>query len=87
MVVLYANIYNRQIDYIHEILHDLQEAGIDTSLMNMAALVDIVKQAEAQFDQSTKAIRNKLKKAPFNRLIRNDEKQLLHFTFYLKFHY
>ena len=87
MMVLHANIYNRQIDYIHEILHDLQEAGIDTSLMNMAALVDIVKQAETQFDQATKAIRNKLKKAPFNRLIRDDEKQLLHFTFYLKFHY
>jgi len=87
MMVLHANIYSRQIDYIHEILHDLQEAGIDTSLMNMAALVDIVKQAEAQFDQATKTIRHKLKKAPFNRLIRADEKQLLHFTFYLRFHY
>jgi hypothetical protein len=87
MVVLHANIYNRQIDYVHEVLSDLQEAGIDTRLMNMPALVAIVEQAEAQFEQAMRTIQNKLKKAPFNRLIRDEEKQRLHFTFYLHFRY
>lgn len=87
MVVLHANIYNRQVDYIHEILHDLREVGVDTSLMNMPALINIVKQAEAQFAQTAQTIRKRLRKAPFERLIQDHEKQLLHFTFYLKFHY
>ena len=87
MVVLHANIYHRQLDYAQEILHDLQEAGINTSLMNMPALAALVQQAEAQFAQAAQAIRQKLKKAPFNRLIHEEEKRLLHFTFYLKFHY
>ncbi len=87
MVVLHANIYNRPVDYIREILHDLREAGIDTSLMNMPALINIVKQAEAQFARSLDMIRQRLRKSPFQRLIHEHEKQLLHFTFYLKFHY
>ncbi|PIE33605.1 hypothetical protein CSA56_10835 [candidate division KSB3 bacterium] len=87
MVVLHANIYNRQLDYVHEILHDLKESGIDTTLMNMPALVTIVKQAEQQFAHAHDTIRNRLKKAPFERFIRDDEKQLLHFTFFLKFSY
>jgi hypothetical protein len=87
MVVLHANIYNRQVDYVHEVLHDLKEAGIDTSLMNMSALVNIVKQAEQQFDQAMQTIHKRLRKAPFERLIHDQEKQLLHFTFYLKFQY
>lgn len=87
MVVLHANIYNRQIDYAYEILHDLREAGLNTNLMNMPALINIVKQAEAQFSQATQTIRHRLRKAPFERLVRDHEKQLLHFTFYLKFQY
>ncbi len=87
MVVLHANIYNRSIDYIHEILHDLKEAGIDSSLMNISALINIVKQAEAQFTEANQRIRGRLRKAPFQRLLQDQEKQLLHFTFYLKFHY
>jgi hypothetical protein len=85
MVVLHANVYNRPIDYVHEILHDLKEAGIDTRLMNMPALVNIVKQAEVQFDQAMSTIRTRLRKAPFERLLHQHEKQLLHFTFYLVF--
>ena len=87
MVVLHANIYNRQVDYVYEVLHDLKEAEIDTSLMNMSALVNIVKQAEQQFDQAMQTIHKRLRKAPFERLIHDQEKQLLHFTFYLKFQY
>ena len=87
MVVLHANIYNRQVDYVHEVLHDLKEAGIDTDLMNMPALVNIVKQAEQQFNQALKTINSRLRKAPFERLIYDHEKKLLHFTFYLKFRY
>ena len=87
MMVLHANIYNRQLDYVHEILHDLKEAGIDTTLINMPALVMIVKQAEQQFDQARHSIQNRLEKMPFERFIRDDEKQLLHFTFFLKFSY
>ncbi len=87
MVVLHANIYNRQLDYVHEILYDLKEAGLDTTVMNMPALVTIVKQAEQQFEQARRTIQNRLKKAPFERFIRDDEKQLLHFTFFLKFGY
>jgi len=87
IVVLHANVYNRPIDYIHEILYDLREAGVDTSLMNMPALVNIVKQAEAQFEQAISGIQVKLRKAPFERLIHDHEKQLLHFTFYLIFRY
>ena len=87
MVVLHANIYNRQIDYVHEILRDLQEAGINTLTMNMPALVNIVRQAEAQFEQAMATIRARLRKAPFERLVHDHEKQLLHFAFYLKFHY
>lgn len=87
MMVLHANIYNRQVDYVHEILHDLQEAGIDTRLMDMPALVEIVNQAEQQFAQALHTIQNRLKKAPFDRLIQDHEKQLLHFTFYLRFQY
>jgi hypothetical protein len=85
MVVLHANVYNRPVDYVHEILHDLKEVGIDTRLMNMPALVNIVKQAEVQFDQAMSTIRTRLRKAPFERLIHQHEKQLLHFTFYLIF--
>ena len=87
MVVLHANIYQRKIDYVHAILSDLQEAGIDTRLMNMPALVDVVRQAEQQFDQAMHTIRDRLKKAPFDRFITDVEKQLLHFTFFLKFNY
>ena len=87
MVVLYANIYNRPVDYVHEILHDLREAGIDTRLMNMPALVEIVQQAEQQFQHALHTIQRRLKKAPFERLIQDHEKQQLYFTFYLKFHY
>ncbi|GAK59097.1 hypothetical protein U27_06073 [Candidatus Vecturithrix granuli] len=87
MMVLHANIYNRQVDYVYEILHDLQEAGIDTRLMNMPALVEIVNQAEQQFHQALHTIQSRLKKAPFDRLIKDHEKQLLHFTFYLRFQY
>ena len=87
MVVLHANIYNRQVDYAHEILHDLKEAGLDTTLMDMSALLNVVRQAEQQFAQTTDIIRNRLRKAPFERFIRDEEKQLLHFTFYLKFQY
>ncbi|MBD3305517.1 L,D-transpeptidase family protein [candidate division KSB3 bacterium] len=86
-VVLHANIYNRQIDYVQEILADLQEAGIDTSLMNMPALEAIVQKAHAQFEHAERTIRTRLSKAPFDRLVRDEEKQLLHFTFYLTFHY
>ncbi len=85
MVVLHANVYDRPVDYVHEILHDLKEAGVNTTLMNMPALVNIVKQAEAQFDQAMSTIRRRLRKAPFERLIHQHEKQLLHFTFYLVF--
>ena len=87
MVVLHANIYNRSVDYVHEILHDLKEAGIDTTLMNMPALVNIVKQAEQQFNQALQTIHGRLQKAPFERLIQDHEKQLLHVTFFLKFNY
>jgi len=87
MVVLHANIYHRPIDYVHEVLKDLKEAGIDTNLMNMAALTTIVQQAEAQFESAMKTISSRLKKAPFDRLIYEDEKKLLHFTFFLKFEY
>ncbi len=87
MVVLHANIYNRQIDYTHEILGDLKEAGIDTRLMNMPALISIIKQAQAQFEQALQTIHRRLRKAPFDRLIYDHEKQLLHFMFYLKFQY
>ena len=87
MVVLHANIYNRPLDYVHEILHDLKEAGINTHLMNMPALVTIVKQAEAQFDSAISTIQARLRKAPFERLIYDHEKQMLHFTFYLRFQY
>lgn len=87
MVVLHANIYQRQIDYVHEILRDLQEAGIHTQTMNMPALVNIVRQAEVQFEQALTTIRARLRKAPFDRLVHDHEKQLLHFTFYLRFHY
>jgi hypothetical protein len=87
MVVVHANIYNRQVDYAREVLADLREAGIDTSLMNMVALTDIVQQAEAQFAQVIHTIQQKLKKAPFGRLISEQEKQLLHFRFYLHFQY
>ncbi len=87
MVQLHANIYNRPVDYVHEILNDLKEAGLDTSLMNMPALVNIVKQAEQQFDQATQVISHRLKKAPFDRFIHEHEKQLLHFTFFLQFNY
>ncbi|GAK49691.1 hypothetical protein U14_00914 [Candidatus Moduliflexus flocculans] len=87
MVVLHANIYHRPIDYVQEVLKDLKDAGIDTSVMNMAALANIVQQAEAQFDNAMKTISSRLKKAPFNRLIYDDEKKLLHFTFFLKFQY
>jgi hypothetical protein len=87
MVVLHANIYNRKIDYVHAILSDLQEAGIDTRLMNMPALVGVVRQAEEQFSQAMHTISSRLKKAPFDRFISDAEKQLLHFTFFLKFNY
>lgn len=87
MVVLHANIYNRQVDYVHEILQDLQEAGIDARLMNMPVLVEVVNQAEQQFQQALHTIQSRLKKAPFDRLIQDHEKQLLHFTFYLRFQY
>jgi hypothetical protein len=84
---LHANIYNRQVDYVQEVLSDLREAGIDTTLMNMPALGDIVQQAEAQFEQAIQTIQHKLRKAPFGRLISDQEKQLLHFRFYLHFQY
>jgi hypothetical protein len=87
MVVVHANIYNRQVDYVQEVLSDLREAGIDTTLMNMPALGDIVQQAEAQFEQVIQTIQHKLRKAPFGRLISDQEKQLLHFRFYLHFQY
>jgi hypothetical protein len=87
MVVLHANVYNRPIDYVHEILYDLREAGIDTRLMNMPALVNIVRQAEVQFEQAIATIDTRLRKAPFERLIQTHEKQVLHFTFYLTFRY
>ncbi|MDY0094672.1 MAG: L,D-transpeptidase [Candidatus Vecturithrix sp.] len=87
MMVLHANIYNRSIDYVHEILHDLQEAGIDTRSMNMPVLLEVVNQAEQQFQQALHMIQNRLAKAPFDRLILDHEKQLLHFTFYLRFQY
>lgn len=85
MVVLHANIYDRHVDYVHEILHDLQEAGLNTQVMNMAALVEIVQQAEMQFTRALDMLRARLSKAPFDRLVREEEKQLLHFTFYLRF--
>ncbi|MCP4402111.1 MAG: L,D-transpeptidase [bacterium] len=87
MVVLHANIYNRKIDYVHAILSDLQEAGIDTRVMNMPALTNVVRQAEQQFSQGMHTISSRLKKAPFERLVSDAEKQLLHFTFFLKFNY
>ncbi|MBN1552979.1 L,D-transpeptidase [bacterium] len=87
MVVLHANIYNREVDYVHEILHDLKEAGIDTQLINIPALVTIVNQAKAQFAEAIHTIQARLHNAPFDRLIRDHEKRLLHFTFYLKFQY
>lgn len=85
MMVLHANIYDRQVEYMHEILHDLQEAGIDTRLMNMSALVEILRQAEQQFARARDTIRRRLKNGPFERFIHDHEKQLLHFTFYLRF--
>ncbi len=87
MVVLHANIYHRPVDYAHEVLSDLQKAGIDTNLMNMSALMTIVQQAETQFENAMKTISSRLKKAPFNRLVYDDEKKMLHFTFFLKFQY
>lgn len=87
MVVLHANVYERQVDYIHEVLRDLIEAGIDTRFMNMAALLGIVRQAEMQFSEALATIRSRLKKPPFERLVHDYEKQQLHFTFYLKFQY
>jgi len=87
LVILHANIYNRPIDYVQEVLRDLQEAGLNTSLMNMPALVNVIGQAQAQFEQATAAIRARLRKAPFERLIYEQEKELLHFRFYLKFNY
>lgn len=85
MVVLHANIYQRNVDYVHEILRDLREAGVDTRFMNMPALVEIVRQAEAQFDAATRAIADRLRKPPFERLIYDHEKQQLHFPIYLRF--
>lgn len=87
MVQLHANVYDRQIDYVYEVLRDLQEAGVNTQLMNMPALTTIVRQAEIQFEQARANIRDRLRKAPFHRLIHAEEKQLLHFTFYLRFQY
>lgn len=87
MVVLHANVYERPVNYVHEILHDLKEAGVDTRLMNMSALVNIVNQANVQFEQAMSTIRTRLRKAPFERLIYQHEKQSLHFTFYLRFRY
>jgi hypothetical protein len=86
-VVLHANIYNRRIDYAHEVLSDLNEAGLNTQLMNMTALDAIIQQADIQFEQALAMIRTRLRKAPFQRFINDQEKQLLHFTFYLQFHY
>lgn len=85
MVILHANIYQREIDYTQEVLRDLQKAGIDTTRMNMPALEDVVRQAETQFKQARQTIHATLRKAPFKRLIPDQEKQLLHFTFYLVF--
>ncbi len=87
MVTLHANIYHRQVDYAQEILKDLNEAGIDTNVMNMEALTGIIQQAEAQFESAMKTINSRLKKAPFDRLIYDEEKKMLHFTFFLKFQY
>lgn len=87
MVVLHANIYRRPVDYMQEILRDLQDAGIDTSLMNMPALANIVQQAETQFDEAMQTIGKRLKKSAFARLVRDEEKEQLHFTFFLKFQY
>jgi hypothetical protein len=53
----------------------------------MPGLVNIVKQAEQQFNQALETIRHRLRKAPFERLIHEHEKKLLHFRFYLKFRY
>jgi hypothetical protein len=87
MVLLHANVYNRPVDYVQEILRDLQKADIDTTLMNMPALVKIVEQAQRQFEQALSTIRARLRKAPFERFIHGHEKQLLHFRFYLIFRY
>lgn len=87
MVVLHANIYQRQVDYVHEVLRDLQEAGVNTKLMNIPALVAIVGQAEAQFEAALSTIYARLRKPPFERLILDHEKQQLHFPIYLRFQY
>ncbi|PID57005.1 hypothetical protein CSB45_08760 [candidate division KSB3 bacterium] len=87
MVVLHADIYSRHIDYVQAILSDLQRAGLDTRLMNMPALIGVVRQAEEQFSYAMRTIGNRLKKAPFDRFISDLEKQQLHFTFFLTFSY
>ncbi len=87
MVVLHANIYQRRVDYVHEVLRDLQEAGVNTQLMNIPALVDVIGQAEAQFETTLQTISDRLRKPPFERLIQEHEKQLLHFPIYLRFRY
>jgi len=87
MVLLHANIYQRRIDYVHEVLRDLQEAGVNTQLMNIPALVDVIRQAEAQFEVTLQTITERLRKPPFERLVREHEKQLLHFPVYLRFRY
>jgi hypothetical protein len=87
MVVLHADIYQRRVDYVQDVLRDLQEAGIDTRLLNITALAELVRQAEAQFDTATHSIAERLRKPPFERLIHEHEKQLLHFPIYLRFHH
>jgi hypothetical protein len=87
MVVLHANIYQRKVDYVHEVLRDLQEAGIDSQLMNIPALIDVIQQAEAQFEITLNTIYARLRKPPFERLVHDHEKQLLHFPIYLRFQY
>ena len=68
-----------------KVIIDIELKGLGDAKKGLDDLTK--KQAEQQFNQALQTIHSRLRKAPFERLIKDHEKQLLHMTFFLKFNY
>lgn len=82
-LILHANIYNKPLNYLDEILEIFHQEAIDLGRIDVPQLGWRIAEAEAQFQVAEKHIRKKLNQPPSKRLILDGEKQQLHYSIFL----